>query len=316
MASSPECKQHECQGTTDALDTIQRSYTIALRADNCKETTVRSYLITLRFFADYCRTQGFPLELDSITRQPVRAWIAELVATKSSSTAQTRYRGLHRFFEFCTREGLLEHSPMETLRPPKLNERIVQPYTEEEVQRLIDARSGKSWLDQRDVAIMWFLVDTGARANEALQMAWEDVDLDTGQVRLRGKGGVERIVRMGYQVQLALDRYRRACPHNAPDVWLAQDGGRLSYNSLYRIVSRAGKSVGIRGANIHRLRHTMGTIFLKYGGTRQSLQEILGHKTDHMTRRYVQTVAHAIALKEHEQHSPADWLREHMRQKK
>jgi len=309
MVTRIDRKAHERHPAFDTLESVAQSYTIALRADNCKPTTIAVYLEAVRFFAEFCRGAGISTRLDTLTRGHVRTWISHLLATRSSSTASNRYRALHRFFTFCVQEGLLENNPMEGLKPPKLDEKIVQPYKEEEVHQLLAAHAGKSWLELRDVAVIWFLVDTGARASEALHMTWNDVDLETGRVRLWGKGGVERVVRMGYQAQLALDRYRRGCPHAAPEVWLATDGRPLTRNGLYLMIKRTGDRVGLKGANIHRLRHTMGTIFLKHGGTRQSLQEILGHKTDHMTRRYTQTVAHEVALKEHEEHSPGDWLR-------
>ena len=300
---------HERHTAFDTLESVVRTYTITLRANNCKPTTIRIYLEALRQFTQFCISVGISTHLDDIARNHIRAWISQQIATLSSATAHNRYRSIHRFFEFCVQEGLLEHSPMERMKPPKLDERIVRPYTEDETQKLLSAHSGKSWLELRDVAVILFLVDTGARAAEALGITWADVDFDTGRAGLWGKGGVERIVRMGFQAQLALDRYRRACPYDMPEVWLSKDGRPLSRNGLFLMIKSTGKRVGIKGANIHRLRHTMGTIFLKHGGTRQGLQDILGHKTDYMTRRYTQTVAHEVALKEHEEHSPGDWLR-------
>jgi site-specific recombinase XerD len=288
---------------------VEQTFAIALRASNCKETTVKNYLESLRSFAEYCRRHDFSTELSTLTRHHIRAFTAHLLSTRASATALTRYRVLHRFFAFCVEEGVLEHSPMGGLRPPKLDERLVEPYKEEEVHRLLAAHAGRDWLSLRNTAVIWFLVDTGARASEALAMRWEDVNIETGRVRLLGKGGVERIVRMGYQAQLALDRYRRACPYDAPEVWLASDGHPLTRNGLYLMIHRTGQSVGVVGANVHRLRHTMGTLFLKLGGTRQGLQEILGHKTEWMTRRYTHTVAQEVALREHERFSPGDALR-------
>ena len=308
-------RSHLRQTYSTSLKSVEETFAIVLRASNCKETTVKNYLETLRYFAEFCRQRDLSTDLSTLTRHHVRAFIAHLVSTRTSSTARTRYRILHRFFAFCVEEGILEYSPMEGLRPPKLDERLIEPYKEEEVHRLVAAHAGRDWLSLRNAAVIWFLVDTGARASEALAMRWEDVSVETGRVRLLGKGGGERLVRMGYQAQLALDRYRRACPYDAPEVWLANDGCPLTRNGLYLMIHRTGQRVGVAGANVHRLRHTMGTLFLKLGGTRQGLQELLGHKTEWMTRRYTQTVAQEVALREHERFSPGDALRGGVRRK-
>jgi integrase/recombinase XerD len=216
---------------------------------------------------------------------------------KASSVARAvvAVRSLHRFG---AREGLVERDPSEEVGAPRVPAGIPKALDEGEVGRLLHAVEGDEPLAQRDRALLELLYGTAIRISEAVGLDLDDLDLDDGTIRVLGKGSKERVVPIGRGARVAVEAYlrdgrlalRRARARRATDVdavVLNSRGGRISRQSCWTIVSRAGERVGLDGRlSPHVLRHSCATHMLDHGADLRVVQELLGHASISTTQVY------------------------------
>jgi len=207
------------------------------------------------------------------------------------------------------REGFIADNPLDHLKTPKINHKVVQALSPSEVERLLNACSGKSMLDVRNKAILCVLLDTGLRVSELANLKLEDVDMNTGAIIVRhGKGSKQRIVRIGSKAQKALWRYVTIYRRGDSDsLFLTRSGESLDVVGIKILVRRLSKKAGVK-IYAHKLRHTFAISYLRNGGDVFTLQHLLGHATLHMTQRYLQSLSDDDAMKAHRKFSPLDCM--------
>lgn len=117
--------QCPCTASVSDLSTLVPSWSLSLEAENKSPRTIESYTDATSQFAAFLRERGMPTDVGAIAREHVDAFVVHLRDTRSASTAETRFRGLRRFFAWLEDEGEVERSPMYRMRPPKLPDRPV-----------------------------------------------------------------------------------------------------------------------------------------------------------------------------------------------
>ena len=183
------------------------------------------------------------------------------------------------------------------VRPPKIKSRLPKALSIAEVSELIEAtRFLEDPNSLRETAIVELLYGTGARITEVVDLDIHDViKADGGQVpalRLTGKGGKVRIVPLGKFARDALDQYLvRVRPglmgRERSALFLNDRGGRLSRQTMWKIVSLAAKRANIEiGVSPHSLRHSYATHLLDGGADIRVVQELLGHSSVTTTQIY------------------------------
>lgn len=157
---------------------------------------------------------------------------------------------------------------------------------------------------------MLFL-DTGLRLAELTGLRRTDLHLDDGRLKVFGEGQKERIVPIGFRATGSLREYLANAGERRDSVFLNNDGSRLTPNTVKMLFGRLRARTGLPKLHPHLLRHTFATRFLMAGGDVFSLQEIVGHTTLEMTRRYV-TLANSYVAIQHRRISPMDrWVADH-----
>jgi site-specific recombinase XerD len=139
-------------------------------------------------------------------------------------------------------------------------------------------------------AIIAVFTATGIRLSELAGLRCSDVDLWQREITVRGKGGKDRIVRIGHQAARSLDRYQRARSRHAqarrPQLWLGA-GNRepLTAAGIYQMIARRGRQCGL-SLYPHRFRHHFSHTWLDRGGPEGDLMELNGWTSPQMLRRY------------------------------
>ncbi len=164
---------------------------------------------------------------------------------------------------------------------------------------MIDAVVGDEPVARRDRAILELLYGTGMRISELCGLSISDLELETGLVRVLGKGGKERLVPVGRLAHQALDAWlspsgrrhfepaRWPRRQDADAVFLNQRGGRLSRQGAWTLVRRYGDRVGLGDRlSPHVLRHSCATHMLDHGADVRVVQELLGHASVATTQVY------------------------------
>ena len=214
------------------------------------------------------------------------------LAPTSAARAVVAVRGLHRFLAL---EGEVPADPSAAVSPPRPPGRLPKAISVTEVERLLEAAAvGDPPAALRDRALLEVLYGTGARISEATGLDIDDVATQEGVVRLRGKGGKERLVPLGSYASAALAAYLvRGRPTLAakgkgtPAIFLNQRGGRLSRQSAWSILRSAAERAGLGGhLSPHTLRHSFATHLLEGGADVRVVQELLGHASVTTTQIY------------------------------
>ncbi len=214
------------------------------------------------------------------------------LAATSAARTLVAVRGLHRFLAL---EGVLDADPARRVSPPRAPSRLPKAIPVEDVERLLEAASvGDTPASLRDRALLEVLYGTGARISEAVGLDVDDVEGEDGVVRLRGKGGKERVVPLGSYAAAALDAWLvRGRPAFAargvgtPALFLNARGGRLSRQSAWSVLRTCAERAHVPGhLSPHTLRHSFATHLLEGGADVRVVQELLGHASVTTTQIY------------------------------
>jgi site-specific recombinase XerD len=290
---------------------MRRSWELSLRAGKASPHTVISRMGALDGFTRYLEEQGNAIELEAITQAHVQGYIIELLATRATWTAITRYRGLRAFFRWCVDEGELRESPMRGMREPPQTEKDPEMPTAEELRRVLRmCKRDASFYGKRDFALFYLFADTGLRLTECANILLDHVDWEQATIRIHGKGDVWRMVHIAGAAQHALDRYVRvrARHRDVADthLWLGYRG-HLTRSGVYCMVKARAQAAGVGWLHPHLLRHYFAHAFLDAGGPEQDLRMLGGWKSDVMYR-YGRKLRSERAMRSHSEFSPGDRL--------
>jgi site-specific recombinase XerD len=199
-----------------------------------------------------------PVQVSSVRREHVEAFIEHLLETRKPATASIRYRSLQQLFRFLEDEGEIAESPMRRMRPPRVPEAPPPVPAARDLRRLLEACEGSGFDERRDRALLMVFIDTGARLSEIANLKLEgdegqDIDLDDQLIRVTGKGGRPRFLPLGNKTVKAIDRYLRTRRSHAdadlPWLWLGRSG-RMTPSGIRQALERRSEQAGIRSTYI------------------------------------------------------------------
>ena len=261
--------------------------------------TLASYRRDLRRYDEFLASSGVE-SLDRVSADTISAFLMRLregdadhppLSASSAARTVVAVRGLHKF---SLREGITASDPAAAVRPPAPPKRLPKALSVDEIERVLAQGKDPSVLDLRDAALLEFLYGTGARISEAVGLDVDELDLESGAVRLLGKGSKERVVPVGsyareavsaYLVRGRLELVRRG--RGTPALFLNARGSRLSRQSAWTVLRRAASRAGIaKEISPHTLRHSFATHMLDGGADVRVVQELLGHASVTTTQIY------------------------------
>ncbi len=277
--------------------------------------TVRAYAETLRRFARIAQEEGFPKEPARIAAPHLYAYLGRFCEL-SLETRHRYFREVRCFFNWLVATGYLAETPFRSLHNVRLPQRIVQPFSAEEIARLLGCCDPGTPVGARDEAILITLLDTGVRCSELVGLRLEDVDLRAGRLRvLHAKGNKQRAVPFASRCREALFAYLAYRGQGPGPLFLAAGGHgtlkagvSLRPNGLKQMLRRLGRQAGVARTHAHRFRHTFATWAIEADARELDVQYLLGHSSPDMVRRYASTYNCEQAARRHASFSPADAL--------
>ncbi len=264
---------------------------------NASPLTIKSYREDLATFIEYLVGDGEEQRdaprPDQLTPIALRQYVAALhQAGYAKSTVARHLAALRSFFRFAQREGLATQNPAKPLRNPRPDHKLPHFLSTREISRLLRAPRADQALGLRDRAILETTYSAGLRVSELVALDDEDLQLEAGLLRVRGKGRRERLAPVGSYAQRALRRWlaRRTLSPRLGDqrpVFVNKLGTRLSTRSVARMLEKYLKQTGLDlRTSPHTLRHSFATHLLDRGADIRSVQELLGHKSLVTTQIY------------------------------
>jgi integrase/recombinase XerC/integrase/recombinase XerD len=257
------------------------------------ERTRRAYTVDLRQFASWAGAQG--LQPADIGPKAVRRYIAHLSERGSApSTSARKLAALRALFASQREHGRIAQNPADLVSSPRRPERLPRVLSAREAARLLDGISAAGPLDIRDRALFELAYSCGLRAEELVSLRTSDIDHDSEQLRVEGKGRKTRFLPVGEPalaaVRLYLERARPALNAqraSADALFLSKNGRPLGTSDVRRRLRTWTARVGVgAGASPHALRHSFATHLLDGGADLRSIQELLGHASVSSTQIY------------------------------
>lgn len=268
----------------------------------CADNTLKAYERDARQFLQFiagCRGEAVTVaHLSNLRVGDFRAFLARRrddgVSSRSLSRTLTALRAL---FRYLARVDLVENLSVFKVQLQKLPPRMPKPVTEVEAKAVIDAAaavsegSRHSWTGARDRAVLLLLYGSGLRISEALGLDRREAPLPPRDVlRIKGKGGRERLVPVLPLAQSALSTYLKKCPQRLePDgpLFVGVKGGRLSPRMVQLLIAGLRNNLDLpQNATPHALRHSFATHLLSRGANLRIIQELLGHSSLSTTQGY------------------------------
>lgn len=215
------------------------------------------------------------------------------------SSLERNFSAVRSFHKYLIREFNIS-DPTDDLPETGKRQRLPKALTVEEITRLIDAgKDPGEAVSLRDYLLLELLYSTGARVSEVVGINLSDISENSvnGEsiwvLKLRGKGGKERMVPLGSYAKSAIDDYLvRTRPSllkklSESALFLNNRGTRLSRVSAWEIVKRAAEKAGLTSrVTPHVFRHSYATHLLDGGADIRVVQELLGHASVTTTQIY------------------------------
>ena len=223
-------------------------------------------------------------------RAALAAYEADLSERGFAPTSvKRRLSAIKGLYRYLVREEVIATSPADLIAVPKTPDLSIA-----QVSALMERTDDSTPASLRDHALLEVLYGCGLRASEACGLNLADLALDEGYLRIRGKGGKERVAPISgaalRTLLMYLDDARRILDggrgKSGGAVFLNVRGGRITRQSLHKIVARAGLSIGVTNLHPHTLRHSFATHLLEGGADLRAIQEMLGHSDISTTQIY------------------------------
>ena len=272
------------------LDLLQQYLTVER---GLSRNTLAAYMADLQRFSMFVQERGTDA-LTALERNDVTAYLAarrqQGISARTTARELVSIRTLFRFLQ--EREGAVT-DPTAQISSPQPGRYLPYVLTQAEVERLLQAPDTSTSLGKRDAALLELLYATGLRASELVGLLVGDVYTTAGYLKVRGKGGKERLVPVGDIAAVQLDDYvlhgRPKLVKARPSVHLFvnRSAQGLSRQGLWQIVKKYMYQAAIhKPLSPHTLRHSFATHLLEGGADLRTVQQMLGHADIATTQIY------------------------------
>jgi site-specific recombinase XerD len=253
-----------------------------LESPGLSPATRRAYRADVEEFLSWLAGRGLPVE--GVDARVLADYVVHLSASRpgrrprrlAPATVARKLAAVRSFLRFTRGRARVPDVPLAPRRPRRLPDAPRQA----EVEERLESVGGESPLALRNRAAAELLYSAGLRSGELVDLDLADVDFEQELVRVRGKGGKERVVPLGEEAAYHVARYLRdgrpQLARGANDaVFLSARGRRLDTSTLRRLLRRP-----------HSLRHAFATHLLEGGADLRTIQELLGHSSLSTTQVY------------------------------
>ncbi|SHL48521.1 integrase/recombinase XerD [Chitinophaga jiangningensis] len=258
--------------------------------------SIEAYLRDVEKLEQYLQANGQEkLRPQDVTLQDLQScvqWVAKLGMTPAS---QARIiSGIKAFYKFLLMEDMAKEDPSQLLEAPKLQRKLPDVLTFEEIELIISQIQLDTPEGHRNRAILETMYSCGLRVSEVVNLQITQLHFDVGFIRVIGKGNKERLVPIGKDAMKQIDMYRRNIRIHVPvkqgeedTVFLNRRGSALSRVMIFLVIKDLVKLAGIeKNVSPHTFRHSFATHLVEGGADLRAVQEMLGHESITTTEIY------------------------------
>lgn len=268
------------------------------------QNSLESYSSDLIRFVNFLEKQKIST-FEDVDTSTILAWMVQL--DRSGLSARSRARHLvavRGFYRYLTGSKKGVKNPVKDIDLPKTGLSLPKIMSVKEVEKLLGMPDLKVPRGQRDLAMLEVIYGAGLRVSELISLELQDINTDSGYVRVMGKGSKERIVPIGSHALKAVNAWsNEGRPLMlkkiiSPYLFVARAGKPMTRQSFWKIIKKYSLAAGI-SSNVtpHTLRHSFATHLLEGGADLRSVQTMLGHSDisttqiyTHVSRDYLKTM--------------------------
>lgn len=252
----------------------------AKRVEGCTERTLDYYYVTIEKFLN-----NISLTLRQMTTEIIREYLIRYQGINNcgKTTIDNVRRNLSSFFTWLESEDYILKSPIRRIHKIKTGSKVKEVLTDENIELLRD-----NCKNLRDLCIVEFLITTGVRVGELVNLNKDDVNFYEREAIVYGKGNKERKVYFDARAKLHLLEYisERKDTNNALFVTLDEPHNRLNISGVEIVLRNLGKNTKVEKVHPHKFRRSMATKAIDKGMPIEQVQKLLGHQQIDTTMHY------------------------------
>jgi integrase/recombinase XerD len=257
--------------------------------------SVEAYLRDIDKFAQYLFDEVGAISPAEVTLKHLQSFIQTIGKLEMAPSSQARIiSGIKSFFKYCSLEQIITINPTTLLPTPKIQRKLPDVLSFEEIEQLIDAIDLSKPEGGRNKAILEVMYSSGLRVTEAINLKISSLYLDVGFIRVIGKGDKERLVPIGSDAIKYIKLYKETIRvHQVPAkdcediLFLNNRGKALSRVMIFYIIKDLIQKTGIQKTiSPHSFRHSFATHLVEGGADLRAVQEMLWHESITTTEIY------------------------------
>ena len=259
------------------------------------DNSIEAYLRDIYKLSSYCQDHPDSIQIEKITSSILSNFLVTLNQLGLSAHSQARIiSGIKAFFKYLLLEKRIESDPTTLIDAPKLGRKLPDTLDLHEIDSILAAIDHSKQEGTRNRAILEILYSSGLRVSELINLRLSNLFLDTGFLRVIGKGNKERLVPVGSEaakyLKIYLDEVRAHQKIKAGEedmVFLNRNGKRLTRVMIFTIIKDLTLRAGIKKkVSPHTFRHSFATHLIEGGADLRAVQEMLGHESITTTEIY------------------------------
>ena len=261
---------------------------------NTSMNTIMSYKRDLLKWDDYMGTLGIS-EIKEVKEEDLLSFVEYLERKKfKAATISRNIASIKAFYHYLSKERMIEKDISEVLHAPKVDKKMPDVMSMDDVVKLIEQPKGDKPKELRDRAMLELLYATGIRVSELIGLKTSDINMQMGYVICRN-GSKERMVPFGNTAKKTLFQYLEKgrdallVNYSEEELFVNCSGQPMSRQGFWKIIKYYARQAGI-DAEItpHTLRHSFAAHLVENGADLRSVQEMMGHSDIATTQKYAQ----------------------------
>lgn len=279
---------------------VQKFITFLERDKRLSENTLQSYRRDIEQYMSYLQEINLH-SISSTSKATIIAYLLNLQKKgRATSTISRNLASIRSFYQYISKNKIVESDPTLELESPKVEKKLPQILSTQEVELLLEQPKCVDLKGYRDKAMLELLYATGIRVSELINLDIADLNLDMGFIRC-SKGSRERMIPIGSMAINALKDYLdkarvlMIASNDEVALFVNVNGGRLTRQGFWKIIKQYKNQAKInKDITPHTLRHSFAAHLLENGADLRSIQEMLGHSDISSTQIYAQIAKNKI----------------------
>lgn len=281
---------------------LLEEFSMSISVDrSLSNNTLNAYISDLKKLISFCENK----DLTTLTKTVILQFINNLNTLGLSPRSTARIiSSLKTFYKQQILNETMDANPMQSIKTPKLSKKLPDVLSYDEILKMMEFIDFTKLAGERDKTIVMLLYGGGLRVSELVSLKVNDLFVDEGFIKVKGKGSKERLVPIGAktinQVSYYVESYRNKVARDDSKNYLIlnQRGGSLSRISVFNLIKKLALEAGIKKAiSPHTLRHSFATTLIEAGANLRAVQQMLGHESittteiyTHLDKAYLKTV--------------------------